>query len=95
MSRPNRPLHNLLPVFAFAVVAASLPSAATAQIVATPSAASASAGPRLPIQRAPERTALPGERSDLRANRAAAGTNIHLSTLAIVVGVVILLILLL
>ena len=80
-------------MLAFSVVAASLHATATAQIIATPRAAMASAGPRLPVQRAPERTVLPGERSESRSNRAH-GTTIHLSTLALVVAVVILVILL-
>jgi hypothetical protein len=94
MSRSPRTRRSLFTLFALAMIAASRPTVATAQIIATPRAATASAGPRLPTQRAPQRTVLPGERSELRS-RAATGTTIHLSTLAIVVGVVILLILLL
>jgi hypothetical protein len=95
MSRPSRPIRTILSVFAVAIIAASRPSAVTAQILATPNAGTASVGPRLPAQYVPRRTTLPGERSDLRTTRAASGTTIHLSTLAIVVGIVVLLILLL
>jgi hypothetical protein len=92
MKRFSRARRNLLFLFGLAAIFASRPATAAAQIIATPSAGAAT-GPRLPIQHVPQHTLLPGERSELRS-RAASGTTIHLSTLAIIVGVVILVILL-
>ena len=67
---------------------------ATAQGAGAPGAVTAATGPRLPPQHHSLRTALPGERSESRVNRVASGATVHLSTLAIVVGVVILALLL-
>ena len=92
MTRFSRARRNLLFVSGLAAMVASRPAPASAQIIATPSAGAAT-GPRLPIQHVPQHTPLPGERSELRS-RAASGTTIHLSTLAIIVGVVILVLLL-
>jgi len=92
MTRFSRAHRNFVFIFGLIAILASRPAAATAQIIATPSAGAAS-GPRLPIQHVPQRTVLPGERSEMRS-RAATGTTIHLSTLAIIIGVVILVILL-
>ena len=92
MTRFSRARRNVLLVFGLAAIFASRPAAATAQIIATPGAGAGS-GPRLPIQHVPQHTPLPGERSEMRS-RAASGTTIHLSTLAIIIGVVILVILL-
>lgn len=92
MTRFSRTHRNFLFMFGLVAIVASRPATATAQIIATPGAGAAT-GPRLPIQHVPQHTLLPGERSELRSH-AASGTTIHLSTLAIIVGVVILLILL-
>ena len=93
MTRFIRAHRNFLFLFGLIAIVASRPVAATAQIIATPGAG-ATSGPRLPIQHVPQHTQLPGERSELLSRAASSGTTIHLSTLAIIVGVVILVILL-
>ena len=95
MSRRRMLVRPMLMLLLSAPAVASVPMGAGAQIVATPGARSTAGGPRLPVRRAPEPTMLPGERSVSSASRAASGATIHLSTFAIVVGVVILAILLL
>jgi len=92
MTRFSRARRNFFFISGLMAIFAIRPTPASAQIIATPSTGAAS-GPRLPIQHVPRYAPLPGERSESRS-RAASGTTIHLSTLAIIVGVVILLILL-
>ncbi|HEY8062983.1 MAG TPA: hypothetical protein VID74_09305 [Gemmatimonadales bacterium] len=92
MTRFSRARRNFLFIFGLMAIFAIQATPARAQIIATPSAGAAT-GPRLPIQHVPRYAPLPGERSELRS-RAASGTTIHLSTLAIIVGIVILVILL-
>jgi hypothetical protein len=93
MTRFSRARRHFLFISGLVAIVASRPALATAQIIATPAAGAAS-GPRLPIQRVPQHTQLPGERSELLSRAATSGTTIHLSTLAIIIGVVILVILL-
>jgi hypothetical protein len=89
----SRARRDIVFILGLAATLAIGPAAASAQIIATPSAG-AMPGPRLPLQHVPQHTRLPGERSELLSRAVSSGTTIHLSTLAIIVGVVILVILL-
>ena len=94
VSNVTRSLRALLPIVACAlsVTAIAVPCRAGAQIVATPGASTMAPGPRLPLERIPSRVTLRGEHA--AATRVAhRDTTFRMSTLAIVLAVILLVIL--